>query len=147
MKSKCRIARSSILLGEGDSPAIREHLEQCEACRGFESSECEMHDLIRRRAARPPAPQALRERLFAALEDERRRVTGRGRSRPIRAAAAAGAIAIVAALGGWIHFAEGVREAHRTVAALVSDHIDLVTRPSPAEYVSSSPREISEWLR
>lgn len=146
MSLECLAARRSILLGGEAAASVREHLERCEACRRFEAGGRAVAATVRERASRPPAPQTLRERLVAALEEERHRSTHGWRrwwrSAGLLAAASALAVAIVALLIP----ARGVAEAHRTVAALAADHLEYAAG-GPMELASSSPAEVADWLR
>lgn len=146
MSLECLTARRAILLGEADAPSVREHLERCEGCRRFEAGEHAVAAAMRTRAPRARAPQALRERLVAALEAERSRPAG-GRRRALRGIAA-GAAALMLALAAFILLGpvDGAAEARRTVAALAADHLEYASG-GPLELASSSSAEIAGWLR
>lgn len=146
MRTGCRTARRFLLLGEGGTESVREHLRECKDCRDFETAEREVAGLVRRMAARPPAPRALRERLLAALETERGRLGRRWKLGRARVAAIAIA-AVVAAASGWIYLGRGASEARRTVEALVLDHLKYAGSGPGPELGSSSTQEVEEWLR
>lgn len=146
MRAECHAARRSLLLGEGGSGTVREHLRECEACRDFDAAEREVAGLVRRMAARPPAPRALRERLLAALETERGRSRRRWKLGRARVAAIAIA-AVAAAASGWMVLQRGASEARRTVEALALDHLRYADEGRGPELASSSPREVAAWLR
>jgi anti-sigma factor RsiW len=146
MSLECLATRRAILLGEADAPSVREHLERCEACRRFEAGERSVAAAVRTRSRRDRAPQALRERLVAALEVERGRPPG-GRRRSWKAVAV-GAAASLLAVAAFILIGtvDGTAEARRTVAALAADHMEYAAG-GPMELASSSPAEVAEWLR
>ncbi|MBI1951117.1 MAG: hypothetical protein HYS34_07120 [Acidobacteria bacterium] len=146
MSLECLAARRSILLGGEVAASVREHLERCEACRRFEAGGRAVAATVRGRASRPPAPQTLRERLVAALEEERSR-SARGwrrwwRSAGLLAAASLLAVAAFALLAP----VRGAAEARRTVAAVAADHLEYAAG-GPMELASSSPAEVADWLR
>jgi anti-sigma factor RsiW len=146
MSLECLAARRAILLGGGDAPSVREHLERCEACRRFEAGERAVAAAVRAGAARARAPQGLRERLVAALEAERGRRAGpRGRSWKAVALLAGASLLAIAVLVLMIP-ADGTAEARRTVAALAADHLEYAAG-GPMELASSSPVEVASWLR
>jgi anti-sigma factor RsiW len=146
MNLECLACRRAILLGEEDRAPIRGHLERCEGCRRFEDNERAVATAVRDRAPRPAAPQALRERLVAALEAERRR-TARRWWRWAGAAFLAAATALAVAGVVLLRPAVGVAEARRTVAALAADHLEYAAAGGLMEIESSSPAEITDWLR
>jgi anti-sigma factor RsiW len=146
MRAECRAVRRSLLLGEGGSASIREHLRDCNECREFDLTEREVAGLVRRMVARPPAPRSLRERLLVALEMERGRSGRRWKLSRARIAVIAIA-AMVAAGSGWIYLGRGAREARRTVEALALDHLKYAGGERGPELTSSSPHEVVEWLR
>jgi anti-sigma factor RsiW len=146
MSLKCLAARRALLLGEEAAASVREHLERCETCRRFEAGERAAAAAVRTRSRRAPAPQALRERLVAALEEERHR-TARGRRRWLRSAGLLAAAALLA-VAAFMLLAppDGTAEARRTVAALAADHMEYATGGA-MELASSSPAEVADWLR
>jgi anti-sigma factor RsiW len=147
MKLECGAARREILLGEAGTAHVEDHLRYCERCRAFDTSERAVAELVRLRAARPPAPRSLRERLFLNFETERKRSAGIGRRRWVRAAAPAAMLALLALVWAWKHTPSGTDEARRWVEALAADHISYAARDDRAEVASSYPAEVSSWLR
>jgi len=145
MKSECRIVRRAVLLGEVGSAEAQDHLRDCEACRAFERAERVVARLVRDRAAREPAPHALRERLVVALEAERRRSRHWWTRWPLLSKGAAAAL-LLAAISGGIYWLQGVAKAERMVEAVAADHLELASRGA-ALFTAPSSQEMGDWVR
>lgn len=148
MRPECLATRREVLRGDDMSEVARGHLSGCAACRGFEASERIVSRLVRERAERPSAPHALRDRLVVALESERRRARRGGRRRWPRWTASVALLAVLAGGLAWLQRRQnGHAEARLMVETLAEDHLAYAARDGRAEVVSSSPDEVSDWLR
>lgn len=127
---------------------FEQHLSACGACRETLAREQDFISLVR--AARPlhSAPDALRARVSALLDE----VTESGFSSASRRAlliAACALLAAIGALGFWLSYdRETPRSQPSEFARMAVDsHLRRLRGQLPLEISSDSPEEISDWFR
>lgn len=146
---RCGTARRLLWMADGPSaltPAAAEtveHLRACDGCRAFLSDQRQLAGVIREQTPKPPAPPALRDRVFAAVARERVRVATRTQwfARIATLLLLVGAIA-----AGLVWSRPGIwadRAWQNRIALLTTDHGRALQGESLA---SSDVAVIREWL-
>lgn len=119
------------------------HLRTCEACRSFLTDQAALASEIRRLAARPVAPTAVRERVFDRLARERVRQPA-GRRQVIRTAGLTLVAAVVLVLSVWVMRSKPDDLVWRQeLAAVAEDHVRTAHEESIA---STDGATVQRWL-
>lgn len=146
---RCGTARRLLWLTDGPgalTPAAAEtveHLRACGACSAFLSGQRQLAGVIREQTPKPPAPPALRDRVFAAVARERVRVAARAEWL-VRIATLLLVVGAIAAglvwswRGSWAD-----RAWQNRIALLTTDHGRALQGESLA---SSDVAAVREWL-
>jgi anti-sigma factor RsiW len=144
-----RCAEAQEILVPADEPRITDaaveralaHAERCPACRASLERDRRVAALIRAALPRPAAPAALRERVCAALANERARTSRHGGTRLGRHALAAVPAAAAALLALWAVRSDPARE---PADAFVQDYLRKMVAEDAVE--SSDPAVVAAFL-
>jgi anti-sigma factor RsiW len=124
--------------------AAREHAARCPDCRRFLEDMRRLGEGIREAMPRPPAPMALRNRLFRSIA--RARTVGAGRTGGYRRRLAAALAAVLLLAGAWLGW-RVVSEPFPQFDALGAIAEDHLRAERSAGLISSDSVEVARWLR
>ncbi len=147
----CReVARDLETYLDGELPVratleVAEHLASCASCAATEERTRAARAHLRLTAPRPEVPQALRERITAALDRADRAAIRSSRPagrRPFWLAASAAAAAVLFAV--WV--GRPVGPAPLTLE-LVAQHMSVARLPEPVQFASSDAGAVAGWFQ
>jgi len=124
--------------------AARLHREGCDSCGRWEDAESAWRAVLKSKLPSMEAPVGTKERVLAALSRARYEKALSGQRRRWMAAVASLSVLAAALAAGW-WWMEG-RGDGRLAATLVEDHLLFAQSPAPAEFSSSDPAQVANWL-